>query len=101
MSPKERRHALALYRLCREETHPASLHSFACQDLIRLQATTGLPWSVCLRLCHYARCRYWAWHYAETKQLKKMRAERRLMADDVQYFKALQQAQDDVSQLYV
>jgi hypothetical protein len=90
MNGRDTRLTLALYGLARNETHPARLESFASQDPIRLQATTRLPWSACLRLCHYARCRYWYWRFAETKQIRQMRRERRRLADDERYFATLQ-----------
>jgi hypothetical protein len=98
MSPAERQQALALYDLVRQETSPARLESFAVQDLIRLQATTGLPWSVCARLCQVARCRFWAQRYAHAKQLQKMRRERKLLASHARYFTALQRDQDTLTQ---
>jgi hypothetical protein len=90
MSPEDRRQALALYTVRRQETDLARLARLAAQDSIALQAATRLPWSVCIRLAHVARCRYWYWRFAETKQMRKMRREGRLLAEDDRYFATLQ-----------
>jgi hypothetical protein len=89
MSPEDRRQALALYTLTRQETDLARLARLAAQDSIALQATTGLPWSVCIRLAQVARCRYGAQRAAEDKDMQQVRRERRILAGHVRYFTRL------------
>lgn len=92
MTSHDMSHALTLYTLVRQETTPARLVAFTCTDPIRLQGTTHLPWSVCVRLTQYARCRYaWACHVTD-RQIHRARREHKLMASHDTYFAGLKRS---------